>query len=197
MAGTAEFLGGSLITLGLLTPLAAVALISVMTAAVLTVHLRNGFCNTSNGYEYNLVLAAAAFVLAGVGAGNWSLDSALGLDIAGTAWAPRRARRGCARRPRRRVQWARRGRLGRQPRPAARRLIQRHTRVTDRSFLLQRAQLLWTSIGRLVGNAPASEYAATAPRTRRALIYTRHMRGNPRLRPLSLSMRASVSSALG
>lgn len=87
MAGTAEFLGGVLITLGLLTPLAAVALIGVMTAAFLTVHLRNGFCKTSNGYEYNLVLAAAAFVLAGVGAGNWSLDSALGLDIAGTAWA--------------------------------------------------------------------------------------------------------------
>jgi putative oxidoreductase len=67
--------------------LAAVALIGVMTAAVLSVHLRNGFFNTSNGYEHNLVLAAAAFALAGVGAGNWSLDSAFGLDIAGTGRA--------------------------------------------------------------------------------------------------------------
>jgi putative oxidoreductase len=58
-----------------------------MTAAVLTVHLRNGFFNTANGYEYNLVLAAALFALAGIGAGNWSLDSALGLDLAGTVWA--------------------------------------------------------------------------------------------------------------
>ena len=86
-AGTAELLGGTLIALGLLIPLAAAALIGVMTTAVLTVHLRNGFFNASNGYEHNLVLAAAVFALAGVGAGNWSLDSALDLSIAGTGWA--------------------------------------------------------------------------------------------------------------
>ena len=27
------------------------------------------------------------FALAGVGAGNWSIDSALGLDLTGTGWA--------------------------------------------------------------------------------------------------------------
>jgi putative oxidoreductase len=86
-AGTAEFLGGLLIALGLVTPFAAAALIAVMTAAVLTVHLPNGFFATSNGYEYNLVLAAAVFALAGIGAGDWSLDNALGFDLAGTAWA--------------------------------------------------------------------------------------------------------------
>jgi putative oxidoreductase len=86
-AGTAELLGGTLIALGLLIPLAAAALIGVMTTAVLTVHLRNGFFNTNGGYEHNLVLAAAAFALAGVGAGNWSLDGALGLSITGTGWA--------------------------------------------------------------------------------------------------------------
>jgi putative oxidoreductase len=86
-AGTAEFGGGLLIALGLVTPFAAAALIGVMTAAVLAVNFRNGFFNTGNGYEYNLVLAAAVFALAGIGAGDWSLDGALGLDLAGTRWA--------------------------------------------------------------------------------------------------------------
>lgn len=86
-AASAELFGGILIAIGLLTPLAAAALIAVMTAAVLTIHARNGFFNTNDGYEYNLVLAAAAFALAGIGAGNWSLDSALDLDLTGTGWA--------------------------------------------------------------------------------------------------------------
>jgi putative oxidoreductase len=86
-AGGAEFLGGLLITLGLVTPFAAAALIAVMTAAVLTVHARNGFFVANNGYEYNVVLAGAVFALAGVGPGDWSLDNAFGLDLAGTGWA--------------------------------------------------------------------------------------------------------------
>jgi putative oxidoreductase len=86
-AGAAEFGGGLLIALGLVTPFAAAALIAVMTAAVVTVHVKNGFFVTDQGYEYNLVLAAALFALAGIGAGQWSLDNALGLDLAGTGWA--------------------------------------------------------------------------------------------------------------
>ena len=86
-AGTAEFFGGLLIALGFLTPVAAAALIAVMTAAVLSVHLRNGFFVSNNGYEYNLVLTAAVFALAGTGAGSWSIDNALGFDLAGTGWA--------------------------------------------------------------------------------------------------------------
>jgi putative oxidoreductase len=86
-AGTAEFFGGLLIALGLLTPFAAAALIGVMTAAILTVHRPNGFFNANNGYEYNLVLVASVFALAGIGAGEWSLDNALGTDLTGTGWA--------------------------------------------------------------------------------------------------------------
>ena len=86
-AGTAELLGGLLLALGLVTPFAAAALIAVMTAAVLSVHLPNGFFVTNNGYEYNLVLAAAVFALAGIGAGDWSLENALEIDLAGTGWA--------------------------------------------------------------------------------------------------------------
>ena len=87
LAALSELGGGLLIALGLVTPVGAAALIAVMTAAVLTVHLRNGFFATNNGYEYNLVLAAAAFALAGTGPGDWSLDHALDVHMAGTGWA--------------------------------------------------------------------------------------------------------------
>jgi putative oxidoreductase len=86
-AATAEFFGGVAIALGIVTPIAAAALIGVMTAAVLTVHLKNGFFNTNQGYEFNLILAAALFALSGVGAGAWSLDDALNIDMTGAAWA--------------------------------------------------------------------------------------------------------------
>jgi putative oxidoreductase len=86
-AGTAEFLGGALIALGLFTPFAAAALIGVMTAAVITVHAPNGIWNTNQGYEYNAVMAAVVFALAGIGAGSWSLDNAFGFDLHSAVWA--------------------------------------------------------------------------------------------------------------
>jgi putative oxidoreductase len=86
LAGVAETGGGLLLALGLLTPLASAALIAVMAVAIVTVHGKNGLWVTSNGFEYNLVLAAVAFAVASIGAGNWSLDNALGLDIAGAGW---------------------------------------------------------------------------------------------------------------
>jgi putative oxidoreductase len=86
-AGTAEFMGGLLLALGLFTPFAAAALIAVMATAVITVHARNGIWNTNKGYEYNLVIVAVAFTLAAVGAGDWSLDNAFGFDLNGVGWA--------------------------------------------------------------------------------------------------------------
>jgi putative oxidoreductase len=87
VSGVAELVGGLLIAVGLLTPFAAAALIASMTAATLTVHLRNGFFNTNNGFEYNLVLAATVFALAGIGPGAWSLDNAFNIGLTGTDWA--------------------------------------------------------------------------------------------------------------
>jgi putative oxidoreductase len=87
IAGVAEFAGGLLIAVGFLTPFAAAAVIGIMTVAVLTVHLRNGLFVTENGFEYNLVLAAVALSLAGVGAGSWSLDNAFGSQLTGAGWA--------------------------------------------------------------------------------------------------------------
>jgi putative oxidoreductase len=87
VAGTAEFAGGVLIALGLFTPFAAAVLVGVMTTAIITVHFSNGIWNTNRGYEYNLVMIAVVFALAGIGAGSWSLDNAFGFDLHGVIWA--------------------------------------------------------------------------------------------------------------
>jgi putative oxidoreductase len=86
-AGLMEFVGGALLALGLFTPFAAAALIAVMTAAVISVHFAKGLWSTEGGYEYNLVLASAAFALSAIGAGAWSLDHALSLSDHGVLWA--------------------------------------------------------------------------------------------------------------
>jgi putative oxidoreductase len=85
-AGLLEFGGGLLLALGLLTPFASAALIAVMTAAVITVHAPKGLWSTNGGYEYNLLIAATAFALAAIGAGGWSLDRALSLNIHSVLW---------------------------------------------------------------------------------------------------------------
>jgi putative oxidoreductase len=86
-AGAAEFFGGLLLALGLLTPFAAAALIATMAVAIATVHFSKGLWSTEGGYEYNAVLMAVAFAVTAVGPGNWSLDHALSLDLNGTGWA--------------------------------------------------------------------------------------------------------------
>ena len=79
-AGT-EVGGGLLLAAGLLTPLAAAAMVGLMFVAAWTVHRGSGFLVTGNGWEYNLVLALAAVAVALLGPGRWSLDHALGLDV--------------------------------------------------------------------------------------------------------------------
>ena len=86
-AGAAEFFGGALLALGLLTPFAAAALIGTMAVAIATVHWSKGVWSTEGGYEYNAVLMAVAFAVTAVGPGNWSLDHAFGLDLNGAGWA--------------------------------------------------------------------------------------------------------------
>ena len=85
-AGLAELGGGLLLALGLATPLAATLIISVMFVAIATVHLKNGFFNSNQGYEYNLTLAAVALSVAIIGAGPVSVDAALRLQDAGPVW---------------------------------------------------------------------------------------------------------------
>lgn len=85
-AGLTETLGGLLLAVGLVTPLAAAGIIGVMLVATVAVHLSNGFFITAGGYEYNLVLAAVALSLAFAGPGAWSLDAVLGLAWHGLDW---------------------------------------------------------------------------------------------------------------
>ncbi|MBV9424028.1 MAG: DoxX family protein [Solirubrobacterales bacterium] len=86
-AGTAESAGGTALALGFATPLAASALISVMLTAINRVHIKNGPWATNGGYEYNLVMIAAALALAEVGPGELSLDHTLGTERSGPGWA--------------------------------------------------------------------------------------------------------------
>jgi putative oxidoreductase len=85
-AGLGEFVGGLLLALGLLTPLAAALCIAVMLVAVMTVHLPKGFFVQKGGFEYNLVLASAALAVAWAGPGDYSLDRVFGLDASGDVW---------------------------------------------------------------------------------------------------------------
>jgi len=74
-AGT-EVAAGLGLALGLLTPIAAAGFVALMLVAAWTVHRGNGFFITKDGWEYNLVLAAAAVAVA-VSPGRLSLDHVL------------------------------------------------------------------------------------------------------------------------
>jgi putative oxidoreductase len=84
--GLAEFGGGALLVLGLLTPLGAAAVAGVMFVAIVTVHWKNGFFNSSGGYEFNLLIVAAALGLAITGPGEISIDHLVGWSLEGPAW---------------------------------------------------------------------------------------------------------------
>jgi putative oxidoreductase len=86
-AGGAEAGGGALLAVGLATPLAASVLIATMLTAIHRVHGNKGPWLSNGGYEYNLVLIAAALALAEVGPGGLSLDAALGRERSGSNWA--------------------------------------------------------------------------------------------------------------
>lgn len=83
VTGLSEFGGGLLLAFGLLTPLGAAAIAGVMFVAIATVHLPNGFFNSSGGFEFNLVLAVGAIALAFTGPGAISLDNAFGFNLDG------------------------------------------------------------------------------------------------------------------
>lgn len=83
MAGGSEIVGGLGLALGLLTPLAAAAMIGTMTTAAFVNAADNGFWSAKKGWELNGYLIVVAAAVAIAGPGRWSLDHALGLDLAG------------------------------------------------------------------------------------------------------------------
>lgn len=86
VAAVTEIGAGLIVTLGLLNGLGAMAFVGLMTVAALTDHRGKGYFIFKGGAEYVVLVAIVAVALAVVGPGRWSLDSALGLDLAGIGW---------------------------------------------------------------------------------------------------------------
>jgi putative oxidoreductase len=85
MAGLAEAGGGTLLALGLATPLASALIAIVMLNAIFSVTLKRAFMA---GSELELTYLVAAISLAAIGSGRFSLDRAIGWDdnISGVWW---------------------------------------------------------------------------------------------------------------
>lgn len=79
-ASTVVELGaGTALIAGAATPLAASAVVGTMAVAARSVHMKNGFFITAEGYEYALNLSAASIALAAIGPGSLSVDRLLGI----------------------------------------------------------------------------------------------------------------------
>ncbi|WP_306188727.1 DoxX family membrane protein [Streptomyces sp. MK5] len=74
IGGASEFLGGLGLALGLLTPLAAAALIGVMINAMVTVTGAKGLWASEQGVEYNVCIAVVALAVAAIGPGRLAVD---------------------------------------------------------------------------------------------------------------------------
>ena len=72
-----EFLGGILLIMGLLTRLAAFALLIDMSVAIAKVHWKHGLMG-AGGYEFTLALWTMCFALIFFGAGPISIDAIRG-----------------------------------------------------------------------------------------------------------------------
>ena len=83
MAGLVEIVGGVLLALGFLTPVAATIVFAVMLVAGVSVHSKKGFFLATGGYEYTLVLGVAGLAVAFTGPGAWSVDALLGYSASG------------------------------------------------------------------------------------------------------------------
>ncbi len=76
LVGSTEVFGGALLIAGYMTRVVTAAQTFAMLVAVLMVHLPNGLTGRG-GYQWALLLAAAAFCLMIEGGGKYSLDRKL------------------------------------------------------------------------------------------------------------------------
>ncbi|MHB1713147.1 MAG: DoxX family protein [Acidimicrobiales bacterium] len=86
-AALGETIGGALTATGFLNPLGPAMITGVMAVAIQKVHRKNGVWVTTGGYEYNLILTAAALALAAGGPGALSVDGLRGKQRSGMRWA--------------------------------------------------------------------------------------------------------------
>jgi putative oxidoreductase len=77
VSALAEFLGGVLLIMGLLTRCAAFAVLIDMTVAIGKVHWKHGLLG-AGGFEFPLALATIAFALIFLGGGAISIDAIRG-----------------------------------------------------------------------------------------------------------------------
>jgi len=85
LAGGAEFFGGLLLILGLLTRPTSVVLAITMLVAIFSFHISNGLFMSNNGYEFALSLLAITLALIFQGAGRFSLDNVISQQLKQTA----------------------------------------------------------------------------------------------------------------
>jgi putative oxidoreductase len=78
----AEFIGGLLLVVGFLTPVAAAVLIAQSVVIVGAAHWRRGFFNTAGGFEFPLTLLIGVVSVLLAGSGSFSLDNWLGITVA-------------------------------------------------------------------------------------------------------------------
>jgi len=76
-AAFAEFVGGLLVGIGLLTRFASFLIACTMLTAIVGVHWNGGFFAANRGYEYPMSLLAMAVALLISGGGQASVDRAL------------------------------------------------------------------------------------------------------------------------
>lgn len=85
ITGWSELVGSVLLILGLLTPLAAAALLGVLANAVV-VKFGAGFFADGGGFELELTLAATAFAMLFTGPGRVAMDAGRAWHRKPTAW---------------------------------------------------------------------------------------------------------------
>jgi putative oxidoreductase len=76
-----EFVGGTLLAIGLLTRPAAAAIFIFMMVAAFVVHLPNGFFWTNRGFEFPLMWGVAALFFLIRGGGPYSVDRVSGREF--------------------------------------------------------------------------------------------------------------------
>ena len=86
VAALAEFAGGLGVALGLLTPIAALAVCGSMLVAIAMVHLPKGFFNSKGGLEFPLLVLAVMVAISLIGPGAVSIDTLIHFSISMAAW---------------------------------------------------------------------------------------------------------------
>ena len=86
LASLTELAAGAALVVGLLTPLAAGAIVGTLGVAFITNHRKAGFFvfrRPTEGWEYLMNLNAACVAIGCLGAGRWSLDNAISFQLHG------------------------------------------------------------------------------------------------------------------